>query len=128
MLCTITWKTAANGIQQPDFRKPLTTGTDTTKPVIKTENSVIVPLNVTDTSKLPKTDTSGVRTKIDTFSLKISKDTMDAPLKYSAEDSVVILVQAKKVFLYGKTKSGYYSHCATSRSRSANTNNNSCKQ
>lgn len=60
-----------------------------------------------DTTKLPGTDTAGTRPKTDTFSLKISKDSLDAPLRYAAEDSAVILVAAKKVLLYGKTKTEY---------------------
>lgn len=44
---------------------------------------------------------------IDTFSLKLSKDTLDAPVHYAAEDSVVILIQDKKILLYGKTKTEY---------------------
>ncbi|HEX5652856.1 MAG TPA: putative LPS assembly protein LptD [Chitinophagaceae bacterium] len=43
----------------------------------------------------------------DTFLLKLSKDTLDAPVKYQAEDSVVILVQEKKIILYGKTQTDY---------------------
>ena len=42
-----------------------------------------------------------------TFSLKLSKDSLDGPVNYSAEDSVVILVQQKKIYLYGKTKTEY---------------------
>jgi len=107
MLCTLTWKTAATGVQVPDFRKPLTTAADTTKPVTKTEIAPVAPVSLTDTSKRPGIDTSGRGQKIDTFSLKISKDSLDAPLRYAAEDSAVILVQSKKVLLYGKTKTEY---------------------
>jgi LPS-assembly protein len=42
--------------------------------------------------------------KTDTFSLRISKDTLDAPVDYEAEDSAVLLVKQKKFILYGKTK------------------------
>src|SRR5690606_685853 len=45
--------------------------------------------------------------KIDSFSVKLSKDTLDAPLQYFAEDSVVVMIRAKKIFLYGKTKTEY---------------------
>lgn len=111
MLCTLTWKTAASGIKTPYFRKSLTiqepVKRDTTKPVIKTELPRIATTDASDTTKLPVTDTSGTKQKIDTFSLKMSKDSMDAPLKYAAEDSAVILVGAKKVLLYGKTKTEY---------------------
>ncbi|MDB5195777.1 MAG: hypothetical protein JWP88_147, partial [Flaviaesturariibacter sp.] len=45
-----------------------------------------------------------LRTITDTFSLRLSKDTLDAPISYEAEDSAVIFVPEKKVILYGKTK------------------------
>jgi LPS-assembly protein len=45
--------------------------------------------------------------KIDTFSLKLSKDTLEAPVKYSAGDSVVGLVDEKKIILYDKAKADY---------------------
>src|SRR6185436_1550275 len=47
------------------------------------------------------------RSKTDTFSLKFSKDSLEAPLHYSAEDSAVVLVKDKKILLYGKTKTEY---------------------
>ena len=46
-------------------------------------------------------------TRVDTFDLKLSKDSLDAPVDYEAEDSVVILVKDKKVVLYGKAKTNY---------------------
>ena len=45
--------------------------------------------------------------KVDTFRLKRSADTLDAPLRYEAEDSAVVIVRDKKVLLYGKTKTTY---------------------
>jgi len=51
-------------------------------------------------------DTSGLP-GADTFSLRISKDTLDAPITYQAEDSAVILVPEKKIVLYGKTQTKY---------------------
>jgi len=42
--------------------------------------------------------------RVDTFSLRLSKDTLDAPVNYEAEDSAVLLVKDKKFILYGKTK------------------------
>ncbi|MCH5597684.1 hypothetical protein MKP09_07070 [Niabella ginsengisoli] len=51
-----------------------------------------------DTSQKPR---------IDTFTLKISKDTLSAPVVYSAQDSVIGLVQGKTIELYGKAKTEY---------------------
>ncbi|HEY6502967.1 MAG TPA: putative LPS assembly protein LptD, partial [Chitinophagaceae bacterium] len=45
--------------------------------------------------------------RVDTFSLKLSKDTLDAPVNYYAEDSAVVLIMQKKILLYGKTKTEY---------------------
>ena len=58
---------------------------------------------------VPSKDTiiSGLR--IDTFSLKVSKDALDAPVKYNAADSVVVLIKGKQIILYGKTKTEYKS-------------------
>jgi len=69
----------------PTFRKSLTAqSTDT------------IPLN---------RDT--IRQQVDTFQLKHTKDTLEAPIKYEAEDSAVVQVPLKKVLLYGKTKTTY---------------------
>lgn len=46
-------------------------------------------------------------TRVDTFSLKMSKDTLDAPVNYEAADSAVLLVKDKKFLLYGQTKTTY---------------------
>ena len=52
-------------------------------------------------------DTLPLYQKVDTFNLKLSKDSLEAPLKYAAEDSAVVLVKDKKILLYGKTKTEY---------------------
>ena len=110
MLCTLTWKTTANGASSANFRSPLTflelTGADTTKPVIKSGIANKLINTRIDTTKVPLKDSS-VTEKVDTFSLKFSKDSLEAPLKYSAEDSAVVLITDKKILLYGKTKTEY---------------------
>jgi LPS-assembly protein len=87
IICAQTWKTGANGMQNPDFRTPLTSR-DTIKPRLPS-----------DTNRLLITDT--------TFRLKLSSDTLDAPLRYSAIDSVVVLIKEQKILMYGKTKTDY---------------------
>ncbi|HEX2535230.1 MAG TPA: putative LPS assembly protein LptD, partial [Chitinophagaceae bacterium] len=42
--------------------------------------------------------------RIDTFDFRISSDTLGGPVEYEAEDSAVVLVQDKRILLYGKTK------------------------
>jgi hypothetical protein len=43
--------------------------------------------------------------KVDT--LKISKDSIDAPIKYNAEDSGVLVIATRQFYLYGKAKMDY---------------------
>jgi len=108
---TQTWKTTANYNYNQNFCIALTAQQDTVP--IKIKDSLIKrpPANAADTLKKDSllktqpTDTS--INKIDTFDLKISKDSLDAPVEYEAEDSAVVLVKDKKVILYGKTKTVY---------------------
>ncbi len=93
-------------MQVPDFRKPLTYAADTIKPVQKDSNEK-KGIIIADTIKKPVADTLPLQEKSDTFYLKMSKDSLDGPVKYEAEDSAVILVQDKKIILYGKTKTDY---------------------
>jgi LPS-assembly protein len=58
-------------------------------------------------SSLIKKDTTIVP-KIDTLQYKTSKDSLDAPVTYHADDSMVLDVPTKKMILYGKeTKVNY---------------------
>lgn len=50
---------------------------------------------------------TATRPVADTFSLKLSKDTLSAPIEYEAEDSVVGLVNEKIIILHGKAKTTY---------------------
>ncbi|CAN5442743.1 putative LPS assembly protein LptD [soil metagenome] len=63
-----------------------------------------VPFNKSDT--LIKTDSlhnaDSMIVVVDTFNVKISKDTLDAPVVYHADDSMVLDVPGKKILLYGK--------------------------
>jgi DNA-directed RNA polymerase subunit L len=55
---------------------------------------------------LPKTikDTILKQAKVDTVNLKISRDSINSPIDYKAEDSMVLDIDTKKIFLYGKTE------------------------
>lgn len=56
-----------------------------------------------------KKDTPIVSTvKTDTFNVKVSKDSLDAPIFYHAEDSMVMFVPEKKIILYGKQTNAKY--------------------
>lgn len=106
-----TWITVPDHAPVPDFGKALTTVTDTLRPsTVKDSlspqktNTDTLPLS--DTGKIPGTDTGWIR-KTDTFKLRLSKDSLTAPLKYNAADSAVVMIRAKKIYLYGKTKTEY---------------------
>ena len=86
--------------------------TSDTIPQLKKMTADTLPAQASPDSLRPARDTSlGIdtlpRQRIDTFSLKLSKDTLDAPVSYEAEDSAVLLVKEKKFLLYGKTKTNY---------------------
>lgn len=106
IICSQTWKTAAKGMQRPDFRRALTTQ-DTTRPRIPVDSSRLGGVTTMDTTRLPGVDSSITSIRVDTFHLKLSRDTLNAPLYYSAEDSVVVLIKEKKILMYGKTKTDY---------------------
>ncbi|MCW3092595.1 MAG: LPS-assembly protein LptD [Ferruginibacter sp.] len=59
-----------------------------------------VPKNLNDTTH--NTDTTMIKTVVDTFNFKISKDSLDAPVVYHADDSMILDVHGKKILLYGK--------------------------
>ncbi|MBS4066896.1 MAG: LPS-assembly protein LptD [Chitinophagaceae bacterium] len=42
--------------------------------------------------------------KVDTFGLKISKDSLDSPVEYEAEDSMVIDIPGEKMYIYNKAQ------------------------
>ncbi len=72
----------------------------------KLPNSTKKPLlsnSFKDTSIAIRNDS--MRIKTDT--LKMSKDSIDAPIKYQAEDSGVLIVSTKEFYLYGKAKVDY---------------------
>jgi LPS-assembly protein len=68
-----------------------------TASIIKLKNTLdSVPKNIQDTTS----DTT--LQKIDTLKIKISKDSLSAPVIYHADDSMVMDMPSKKIFLYGK--------------------------
>ncbi|MEJ0101258.1 MAG: putative LPS assembly protein LptD [Bacteroidota bacterium] len=116
-LLMLTWKAGAGYVRENNFYSALTSS-DTTKPVKKTDSLPQSQVNVTDTIPVKQTMDSSLsptgdsllrRDSIvtDTFSLKMSKDSLDAPVFYEAEDSAVILMKDQKIIMYGKTKTDY---------------------
>jgi lipopolysaccharide assembly outer membrane protein LptD (OstA) len=78
-----------------DTTQPFRRITDTTKPRAITDT---VPGLGTDT--IPGKD-SLVKTT-DTFNVKVSQDSLDAPVAYKASDSMVLMVPEKKIILFSK--------------------------
>jgi hypothetical protein len=68
-----------------------------------------LPVASADTLRNPRNpaDTLSMIPQVDTFNLRLSKDTLDAPVSYQAEDSAVLFVKEQKFILYGKTKTTY---------------------
>ncbi|HVT84643.1 MAG TPA: putative LPS assembly protein LptD [Chitinophagaceae bacterium] len=104
ILCTLTWKSAAHNAPLIIFYNSLTTYSDTI-PSAKPYSNNIQKLNAPDT--IPSKDSLLPRQKIDTFTLKLSKDSLEAPVQYQAADSAVVLIKDKRILLYGKTKTEY---------------------
>ncbi|HKC37683.1 MAG TPA: putative LPS assembly protein LptD, partial [Chitinophagaceae bacterium] len=107
-----TWKSTANYSSHQNFCTALTAQQDTVPQKNKDTLVKRPAINAIDTLKndsLLKRNglLDSSITRIDTFDLKISKDSLDAPVDYEAEDSVVVLVKDKKVVLYGKAKMNY---------------------
>jgi len=99
---TITWKADAQRVINPQFDSTLTKRADTIKPPSITPTD---PIKFIGSDTLhPGTDSTK---RIDTFSLKLSKDSLDAPVVYFAKDSAVVMISAKKIYLYGQTKTDY---------------------
>jgi hypothetical protein len=111
ILFTQTWKTAANYNYTPIFYTALTASQDTVPQQNKDSLNKRLLNNRSDTlrkdSLLKNIVPDSNINRVDTFDLKLSKDTLDGPVNYEAEDSVVVLVKDKKVILYGKTKTTY---------------------
>ena len=80
---------------------------DTIPPKVKKNNNIDTSAVISDTS-LINADTSLIITTKDTIDFKVSKDSLDAPLTYDAEDSMVLDVPTKKITLYGKKTEALY--------------------
>ncbi len=80
-------------------------------PVKQVSDTAAGKILLNDTIPLKKDSVSTVDTlrqndstmqKIDTFDLKISKDSIDAPVDFEAEDSMVLDIPGQKIYIYNK--------------------------
>lgn len=101
-------KTTTNTKELTNIRQLKDSLNQLDSPVLKT----IQPLTPPDSaSLLKKKNNSDTATKkyvvIDSLNVKMSKDSLDAPVSYAASDSGVLEIKAKKFFLYGSASSRY---------------------
>jgi lipopolysaccharide assembly outer membrane protein LptD (OstA) len=99
LLLTIMLYCSASGFNTNYFHSFLTTDTvPGNKSVLQNPNVK----NVTDLSATGKVADTNIVIKTDTFLFRSSKDALDAPVVYHADDSMVMDIPAKKIILYGR--------------------------
>jgi lipopolysaccharide assembly outer membrane protein LptD (OstA) len=97
MLCSITLFSSVHYAPVRHFYSALTNPADT----------VPVKYPVTDSNRVAR-DTSGhTLRKTDTLNIKVSKDSLDAPVNYAASDSMVLDVPSKQIWLYNQANVKY---------------------
>jgi LPS-assembly protein len=105
----ITLNSPANYSFRHQFGKILT-AKDTTEPDLKMQKDSIIidsAMRLQDSIKKDTLLKDTLIRKTDTFAFKVSKDTLDAPINYSASDSVVLEVPTKNIILYNKANTKY---------------------
>jgi LPS-assembly protein len=103
LILSVTFNSQANYSHRHGFYKILTALLDTV-PILagKMDTTLKNDTSLKDTSLR---DT--VVQQTDTIHLKVSKDSLDAPISYSASDSVVLDMPTKKITLYNKANTKY---------------------
>lgn len=102
LLCNLTLYCSASGFCSVHFHSFLTVDT---LPLKKPDS---LNINNTATPAVKKTDTTIIN-RIDTFNYRTSKEALDAPVVYHADDSMVMDIPGKKIILYGKETHVKYS-------------------
>ena len=107
LICMITLFTTGNYSYAHVFHH-LTVLTDTSPPRKTVAQTDTLPLDNTDTLPTNSSDTSikNIHTS-DTLNVKISKDSLDAPVSYTAKDSMVLDVPGKQIILYNTSTTKY---------------------
>jgi LPS-assembly protein len=69
----------------------------------------LTPFDTTPTAvkRTSALDTTPQKQRVDTLSVKISKDSLDGPVEYAASDSMVLLIPARTLTLYNKANTKY---------------------
>ncbi len=108
LLLAITLYCSGNGFYASHFHSFLTNDTIPEKIAgnIKVQNKDSAKkqdqINSTDSLKANKISDTNIVVKADTLGLKFSKDSLDAPVVYHADDSMVMDIPSQKIILYGK--------------------------
>ncbi|MBK6634810.1 MAG: LPS-assembly protein LptD [Chitinophagaceae bacterium] len=105
LLFTLTMNCSAGGFNAGDFHSYLTTDT---VPVNKTDSQKLNSNLAAEPLALKINPDTTIIPKADTFSFRTSKDALDAPVFYHADDSMVMDIPAKTIILYGKQTSVKY--------------------
>jgi len=104
-LVIIVMQLKATGQHRGNFVNSLTTDTPPPKKTPVTRNFSDSSSNQKNDTTKPRQDTNTI--KLDTITMYGSKDSLDAPVKYSAEDSGVLIIGTKQFILYGKASTQY---------------------
>lgn len=99
LLVTTTLYCSAVGFHTVHFHRFLTVDT---LPVNKTDTQKLKAIAKINADAVLKNADTTIINKIDTISYRPSKDALDAPVVYHADDSMVMDIPAKKIILYGK--------------------------
>ena len=105
LLFAITLYCSAGGFHTSHFHSFLTVDT---VPVNKTDSQKIKGNTVSSSLSAKKIADTNIIQKIDTIKYKPSKDALDAPVVYHADDSMIMDIPGKKIILYGKGTSVKY--------------------
>jgi len=112
LILSVTLNSQANYSSGQAFYKTLTPLSDTVRPIPpKLKDTTLKDTTIKDTTlndtALHTTLKDTVIQQTDTFQVKVSKDSIDAAIAYSASDSVVLDMPTKKITLYNKAVTKY---------------------
>ena len=99
LICILTFPASVNYASGYEFHSTLTAHSDTIP---------IIDSLITDTIPRIRPDTgAGAIRQTDTIDIKVSKDSLEAPVNYSAADSMVLDVPSKIITLYNNSTTKY---------------------
>ncbi len=99
LICILTFPASVNYASGYEFHSTLTAHSDTIP---------IIDSLITDTIPKIRPDTgAGAIRQTDTIDIKVSKDSLEAPVNYSAADSMVLDVPSKIITLYNNSTTKY---------------------